>query len=597
MIGRKRKRLGDLLVDAGVVTSEQLGEALKKQRELGLKLGETLIELKFTDENEIVEALHQQMGYPVAKIREAKIAPEVISLLPETIVRKHNVVPFEVDPDNPNILRVAMADPMDIIAIDDLAIVTNMQIEAMVATPSDVRFGIERYYGNEQVAKMAETYSKERREQQNAREKQEEANEEVDNAPIVLLVNKIIEQAVNERASDIHIEALEDSVRVRFRIDGVMQEMMRYEKELLNAIVARIKIISGMNISEKRAPQDGRMTQRFDRVEYDIRVSSLPTTFGEKIVMRLASKSALTRDKSELGFPEVEMRRFDHLVHQPHGIILVTGPTGSGKSTTLYTVLSELNEGSVNIVTVEDPVEADVDGINQVQVNEKAGLTFASALRSILRQDPDIIMIGEIRDGETAEIAVRASITGHLVVSTLHTNSTASSVARLEDMGIESYLIADSLVGIIAQRLVRKLCDCKMPKEASAAEKEMLGVNPDEPFTIYEPCGCKLCNGTGYYGRLGIYEIMKITPSIKRLISRHAEAEEIKKQAISEGMNTLKMAAVNAVKDGVTTIAEMVKATYEAEEDDSRPKAADTSASSGISVSSGVEEIELEQID
>lgn len=597
MIGRKRKRLGDLLVDAGVVTSEQLGEALKKQRELGLKLGETLIELKFTDENEIVEALHQQMGYPVAKIREAKIAPEVISLLPETIVRKHNVVPFEVDPDNPNILRVAMADPMDIIAIDDLAIVTNMQIEAMVATPSDVRFGIERYYGNEQVAKMAETYSKERREQQNAREKQEEANEEVDNAPIVLLVNKIIEQAVNERASDIHIEALEDSVRVRFRIDGVMQEMMRYEKELLNAIVARIKIISGMNISEKRAPQDGRMTQRFDRVEYDIRVSSLPTTFGEKIVMRLASKSALTRDKSELGFPEVEMRRFDYLVHQPHGIILVTGPTGSGKSTTLYTVLSELNEGSVNIVTVEDPVEADVDGINQVQVNEKAGLTFASALRSILRQDPDIIMIGEIRDGETAEIAVRASITGHLVVSTLHTNSTASSVARLEDMGIESYLIADSLVGIIAQRLVRKLCDCKMPKEASAAEKEMLGVNPDEPFTIYEPCGCKLCNGTGYYGRLGIYEIMKITPSIKRLISRHAEAEEIKKQAISEGMNTLKMAAVNAVKDGVTTIAEMVKATYEAEEDDSRPKAADTSASSGISVSSGVEEIELEQID
>ena len=562
-----------------------------------MKLGETLIELKFTDENEIVEALHQQMGYPVAKIREAKIAPEVISLLPETIVRKHNVVPFEVDPDNPNILRVAMADPMDIIAIDDLAIVTNMQIEAMVATPSDVRFGIERYYGNEQVAKMAETYSKERREQQNAREKQEEANEEVDNAPIVLLVNKIIEQAVNERASDIHIEALEDSVRVRFRIDGVMQEMMRYEKELLNAIVARIKIISGMNISEKRAPQDGRMTQRFDRVEYDIRVSSLPTTFGEKIVMRLASKSALTRDKSELGFPEVEMRRFDYLVHQPHGIILVTGPTGSGKSTTLYTVLSELNEGSVNIVTVEDPVEADVDGINQVQVNEKAGLTFASALRSILRQDPDIIMIGEIRDGETAEIAVRASITGHLVVSTLHTNSTASSVARLEDMGIESYLIADSLVGIIAQRLVRKLCDCKMPKEASAAEKEMLGVNPDEPFTIYEPCGCKLCNGTGYYGRLGIYEIMKITPSIKRLISRHAEAEEIKKQAISEGMNTLKMAAVNAVKDGVTTIAEMVKATYEAEEDDSRPKAADTSASSGISVSSGVEEIELEQID
>ena len=563
MIGRKRKRLGDLLVDAGVVTSEQLGEALKKQRELGLKLGETLIELKFTDENEIVEALHQQMGYPVAKIREAKIAPEVISLLPETIVRKHNVVPFEVDPDNPNILRVAMADPMDIIAIDDLAIVTNMQIEAMVATPSDVRFGIERYYGNEQVAKMAETYSKERREQQNAREKQEEANE-VDNAPIVLLVNKIIEQAVNERASDIHIEALEDSVRVRFRIDGVMQEMMRYEKELLNAIVARIKIISGMNISEKRAPQDGRMTQRFDRVEYDIRVSSLPTTFGEKIVMRLASKSALTRDKSELGFPEAEMRRFDHLVHQPHGIILVTGPTGSGKSTTLYTVLSELNEGSVNIVTVEDPVEADVDGINQVQVNEKAGLTFASALRSILRQDPDIIMIGEIRDQETAQIAVQASITGHLVVSTLHTNSSASTISRLEDMGVESYLLADSVKGIIAQRLVRRLCPaCKREHLLTEEEKAFMNIPAFRPVKIYEPCGCEKCANTGYKGRIGIYEIMTITPKLKSLISKGVDVEDINKAACDEGMHTLRQSAEKLVLEGVTSFQEMLKTTFE----------------------------------
>ena len=449
MVGRKRKRLGDLLVGAGVISIEQLGEALKKQKELGLRLGETLIELNYTDENEIVEAIHKQMGFPIARVREAKLQPEVIALLSESIVRKHRVLPFEVDENNPNILRVAMEDPLNIIAIDDLSIVTNMQIDPMVASPSDIRFGIERYYGNEQVAKMADAYSKERKEQISARESQEADNEEVDTAPIVVLVNKIIEQAVNERASDIHIEALEDSVRVRFRIDGVMQEMMRYEKELLPAIVARIKIISGMNISEKRAPQDGRMTQRFDRVEYDIRVSSLPTVFGEKIVMRLASKSALTRDKKDLGFPEEELRRFEALVKNPHGIILVTGPTGSGKSTTLYTVLSELNSGDVNIITVEDPVEADVDGINQVQVNEKAGLTFASALRSILRQDPDIIMIGEIRDEETAGIAVKAAITGHLVVSTLHTNSAASTITRMEDMGIEPYLIADSTVGII----------------------------------------------------------------------------------------------------------------------------------------------------
>lgn len=561
MIGRKRKRLGDLLVDANVITSEQLQEALKKQREMGLRLGETLIEMRFTDEQEICEALHQQMGFPIAKIREARLAPEIITLLPEGIVRRHNVVPFELDPDNPNILRVAMADPLDILAIDDLSIVTNMQIEPMVATPSDVHFAIERYYGNEQAAKMAESYSKERREQQIAREKQQaDENDELDNAPIVLLVNKIIEQAVNERASDIHIEALEDSVRVRFRIDGVLQEMMRYEKELLNAIVARVKIISGMNISEKRAPQDGRMTQRFNRVEYDIRVSSLPTVFGEKVVMRLASKSALTRDKSELGFPEEELRRFDELVRNPHGIILVTGPTGSGKSTTLYTVLSELNEGEVNIVTVEDPVEADVDGINQVQVNEKAGLTFASALRSILRQDPDIIMIGEIRDEETASIAVKAAITGHLVVSTLHTNSAASTITRLEDMGVEPYLIADSTVGIIAQRLVRRLCPkCKKEHRLTDMDKMRLRLRGNATPTIYEPggTGCAFCNGTGYRGRIGVYEIMPITPAIRQVISAGSGAEEIQKTALDEGMTTLRVGAAKLVLSGVTSITEV----------------------------------------
>ena len=560
MIGRKKKRLGDMLVDAGVITDEQLGQALKKQRELGLRLGETLIELKMTDENEIAEALHQQMGLPLARIREAKLAPEIIALVPENIVRKHNVLPFELDEENPNILRVAMSDPLDIIAIDDLSIVTNMQIDVMVATPSDIHFGIERYYGNEQVAKMADAYSKERREQQSAREKQEEGNDEVDNAPIVLLVNKIIKQAVNERASDIHIEALEDSVRVRFRIDGVMQEMMRYEKELLNAIVARIKIISGMNISEKRAPQDGRMTQRFNRVEYDIRVSSLPTVFGEKVVMRLASKSALTRDKKDLGFPEEELKRFEALVKNPHGIILVTGPTGSGKSTTLYTVLSELNSGDVNIVTVEDPVEADVDGINQVQVNEKAGLTFASALRSILRQDPDIIMIGEIRDEETANIAVKAAITGHLVVSTLHTNSAASTITRMEDMGVEPYLIADSTVGIIAQRLVRRLCPkCKKPHAITDMDKQRLRLRGAATPDIYEPGGggCAFCNGTGYRGRIGVYEIMPITAEIRRVISAGGGAEEIQKVALGQGMTTLRLGAAKLVLNGVTSIAEV----------------------------------------
>lgn len=295
---------------------------------------------------------------------------------------------------------------------------------------------------------------------------------------------------------------------------------MKYDNALLGAITTRLKIMSGMDISEKRKPQDGRITTTVDRREYDIRVSNLPTVYGEKVVMRIASKEGFNVDISKLGLTERDRKVFQDILRNPHGIILVTGPTGSGKSTTLYTALSELNTEDVNIITVEDPVEANIDGINQVQVNTKANLTFASALRSILRQDPDIIMIGEIRDSETAEIAVRASITGHLVVSTLHTNSTASSVARLEDMGVESYLIADSMVGIIAQRLVRRLCECKKPKEATVEEKQLLGVDTDKSCTIYEPCGCKLCNNTGYYGRMGIYEIMKISPAIKRLISK-----------------------------------------------------------------------------
>lgn len=561
MAGRTRKRLGDILVDANIITQEQLMEALSKQKELGKRLGDALIELKYTDEAEIVEAIAQQMRIPVAKIREAKLAPETIALLPENIVRKHNVIPFELDEENPNILRVAMADPLDIIAVDDLSIITNMQIEIMAATPSDIAYAIEKYYGNEQSAKLADSFAKERMEKdQKLKGDKDESNDEVDNSPIVLLVNKIIEQAVNERASDIHIEALEDQVRVRYRIDGAMQEVMRYPKDLQSAIVARIKIVSGMNISEKRAPQDGRMTLIFNRVEYDLRVSSLPTTFGEKVVMRIASKSGLNKEKSELGFQEEELKRFDGILKNPHGIILVTGPTGSGKSTTLYTVLNELNGGDVNIITVEDPVEADVDGINQVQVNEKAGLTFASALRSILRQDPDIIMIGEIRDEETASIAVKAAITGHLVVSTLHTNSAASTVTRLEDMGIEPYMVADSVVGIIAQRLVRRICPkCHVQKQMSDTDKFRLRLRGDSNPMIYVPSekGCAYCNNTGYRGRIGVYEIMPITPALREVISRGGGAEEIQKVALKEGLTTLRLGAAKLVLKGVTSISEV----------------------------------------
>ena len=362
------------------------------------------------------------------------------------------------------------------------------------------------------------------------------------------------------------MEAGPDRVRVRFRVDGVLYTVSTYDRRLLAAIIARIKIVSGLDISEKRKPQDGRFTAVVDRREYDIRVSTLPTVYGEKCVMRLAQKKALQRDKGSLGFTKEEMEKFDKILSRPNGIVLVTGPTGSGKSTTLYTALSELNSDMVNIVTVEDPVEANINGINQVQVNTKAEMTFANALRSILRQDPDIIMIGEIRDSETAAIAVQASITGHLVVSTLHTNDTASTVTRLLDMGVESYLIADSTAGIIAQRLVRRLCPvCKQRHDLLEHELDYLAMTPEEIASqnVQEPVGCQRCNGTGYYGRIGIYEIMEITPRLRTLIARRCSADELRDAAIEEGMHVLSDSARRLVLEGITSISELQRISVE----------------------------------
>lgn len=571
MIYRKKVRLGDLLVQKGIITEEQLSEALKQQKEKKLMLGEMIVSMGFASQSQINDVLCEHLNIDFVDMREEEPDPQVLSLLDESIMRKYTLVPLRHDNNNAGALQVAMADPMNILAMDDINIITGMQVVPILANAQDINAFLDKAFGQQQAQNIVELYKREQGDNNKEAEKENNARrEEIENAPIVVLINNIIEQAVRQRASDIHIEPMEKTVRVRYRIDGNLKEIMKYDNALLGAITTRLKIMSGMDISEKRKPQDGRITTTVDRREYDIRVSNLPTVYGEKVVMRIASKEGFNVDISKLGLTERDRKVFHDILRNPHGIILVTGPTGSGKSTTLYTALSELNTEDVNIITVEDPVEANIDGINQVQVNTKANLTFASALRSILRQDPDIIMIGEIRDSETAEIAVRASITGHLVVSTLHTNSTASSVARLEDMGVESYLIADSMVGIIAQRLVRRLCECKKPKEATVEEKQLLGVDTDKSCTIYEPCGCKLCNNTGYYGRMGIYEIMKISPAIKRLISKNADAEDIKNQAVKEGMNTLKMAAANGVKEGITSIAEMIKATYEAEEEEKK---------------------------
>lgn len=563
--GRKKKRLGDILISEGVITEEQLTEALEKQRGMGKKLGAVLVELNMTTEDDIVTALQRQLSLDRVRLSEIKIPEEILKLVREDVLRKNTLLPFAFSIENMNVLRVAMADPLDIVAVDDLAILTNFQIEPVISTPRDITTAIDKYFGNTEAMKVAEKFAKERKELYAERRKEEEIeNADVSNAPIVQLVNKIIEQAARQRSSDIHIEALEDRVRVRFRVDGVLQKAMQYDIELLNAIVARVKIIGGMDISEKRKPQDGRITSVVDNVEYDIRVSVLPTVYGEKIVMRLTQKKALNRDKKDLGLSADELVQFDRILSHPHGIILVTGPTGSGKSTTLYTALSELNTEDVNIITVEDPVEANIDGINQVQVNNKADMTFANALRSILRQDPDIIMIGEIRDNETAEIAVKASITGHLVVSTLHTNSSASTITRLEDMGIEPYLIADSVVGVIAQRLVRRLCPkCKKSRIADAVDLETLGMPQGQEAVIYEPGGCHMCNNTGYYGRIGVYEIMEITPKLREIISKNGNADEINKVAMEQGMKTLRVAASKYVLSGVTSISEMKRIAFE----------------------------------
>lgn len=563
-LSNRKLRLGDILIEQGYITQEQLDDALKKQKKSKKRLGDYLVSEGILSDSDIAKALHIQLGIEIVELRGMKIDPDVISLVNGSVLRKHNVLPIGFN-KNTNELLLAMSDPLDMVAQDDISIITNCTIEPRISTSGAINAVLDKYFGTDEAMSAAEQYSREKEQRYGDTEAlAAEQDTDLSNAPIVQLVRSIIEQAVRSRASDIHLDAMERQIRVRYRIDGVLVEKMMYDISLLPAISTRIKIMSGMDISEKRKPQDGRATMVVDRVEYDIRTSVLPSYYGEKIVMRLANTRALTCKKSELGLRPDDMKKFDRILSSPNGILLVTGPTGSGKSTTLYTALSELNTEEVNIITVEDPVEASIPGINQVQVNTKADLTFANALRSILRQDPDIIMVGEIRDYETASIAVQASITGHLVVSSLHTNNAVSSVTRLMDMGVESYLIADSLIGVIAQRLARRLCPrCKKPHEANENECKILGIEENSGAVIYEPVGCEFCGETGYYGRIGIYEIMEITPELRRVISAKGGTGEISRLAMENGMKTLQMSAAECVLDGTTSLAELIKISIE----------------------------------
>lgn len=553
-------RLGDLLVQYGIIDDGQLQEALSVQKKTKGKIGETLIDLGYVTKQNINEVLEYQLGIPFVQLEEYDIDVNATRTITEALAKKHILIPVKQTESE---VFVAMADPLNIFAIDDVKIFSGKDVVALLAEEKAIHKAIEMHYGRQKAISAAEQFKQEQALDLDNIDESDEADL-VESAPIVKLVNTILEQSVRHRASDIHIEPYEKYIRVRFRIDGALQQMFEYEKSILSAIVARIKITSGMDIAEKRKPQDGRLSIKVDGSEYDVRVSSLPTVYGEKVVMRVNSKEGFNKGKKQLGFFPDDLEKFEGILTNPYGIILVTGPTGSGKSTTLYTSLNEINREDINIVTVEDPVESQIQGINQVHVNTKAGLTFASALRSILRQDPDVIMIGEIRDAETAEIAVKASITGHLVVSTLHTNDAPSSITRLIDMGVEPFLIGASVVGVIAQRLVRRLCPkCKEEVNASESDKKALGLPMDEPLKLYKPVGCHVCSETGYSGRIGVYEIMTVNEDIRHVINSEGTADDIREVALKTGMKTLRQNAARLVLNGTTTVAEMIRVAYE----------------------------------
>lgn len=556
-IGQK-KRLGDLLIDAGKITQYDLMQALQMQKTVGKKLGEVLIDLGMITEQEIIQAVVQQTGIAAVDLGEVEFDRKVLKLVPEQLCEKYTLIPFGFHNHK---IQVAMNDPLNIYALDDLSISTGFEIETFISPKATIQRYIQIHYSSEQVFLAAEALAEEQRILKSTVDLAavEDSMEDIKNSPIVKMVDYLFKNAIEMRASDIHIEPFETKVRIRYRIDGVLQTMNELQAESLAALVTRIKIMADLNIAEKRAPQDGRIITKVNQQDIDLRVSILPVVYGEKVVIRILNRQNLKKNKEDLGMGDQNLEKLERLMRAPHGIVLVTGPTGSGKSTTLYTILSQLNDSETNIVTIEDPVEFMVDGLNQVNVNPKANVTFASGLRSILRQDPDVVMIGEIRDEETAQIAVRAAITGHLVLSTLHTNDAPSTVFRLQDMGVAAYLLNSSIRGIIAQRLVRKICpQCKIERVASNYEKELLQIPKEKVTTVYEGEGCGNCNNIGYFSRLGVYEVLEFHESIREAISQKKSPDQLQSLAVENGMSTLADECRRLVLEGQTTVEELL---------------------------------------
>jgi type IV pilus assembly protein PilB len=568
-----RRKLGELLIESGLLTTEKLKEALEAQKSTRKRLGEVLIDMKIISEEEMAFALAMQLKIPFIDLSEEEaLNDEILDTIPEEVCMKFMCIPVII---KNNILDVAMADPLNLNIMKDLQFITGYNIQPAISTRSQIIDKIQKHFHPERtITQVADEFVEDvgmefmSEESEEQRIEEEGSIEALKDSPFIKMVDLIIRNAIKQGASDIHIEAQENQVRVRNRIDGVLQDSIKLPKWTQPIIISRIKVLSGLNIAERRLPQDGRIKVKAKNMSVDLRVSTLPTYYGEKAVIRILNKEIASLSLEQLGFSQKNMTMLLNFVHRPQGMVLITGPTGSGKTSTLYACLQEAKSDEVNIITVEDPVEFELVGINQVQINEKVGLTFPFVLRSILRQDPNVIMLGEIRDEETAEIAVQSSMTGHLVLSTLHTNDAPSAVNRLIDIGIPPYMIANSVIGVVAQRLVRTICsDCKeeyMPSRDSLAR---LNLDQDElPFKFYRGAGCSTCNNTGFKGRTVIEEIMVMGPKLRELIQASATIDTLREAAMAMGMTTLGVSGIKKIEMGVTTIEEVLKAVHEKEE-------------------------------
>jgi len=555
-----RKRLGDILQEKGLISQAELAAALEEQRRTGDRLGESLVKLGFVTADQVADALSEHLRIERVDFARRYLAPEIVELVPASVITSRHVLPLDIED---GFLVVAMADPLDINVIDDLQRLTGRMIRPLVATEQEIAEAFQRTRNIAQSAReLLDDYRVEEVEEK------EETQQYLGDAPGVRLANLILEQAVLQKASDIHLEPREARLKVRYRIDGLLREIMEIPRHLQNDVNSRIKVMAGLDITERRKPQDGRIQLNFNGVDVDLRISTLPTVYGEKIVARVLQRANHLMDLDEFGFDPADLEKMERMLRLNQGLILVTGPTGSGKTTTLYAFLNRLNSPAKNIVTVEDPVEYRLDGVNHVQVNPKVGLTFATGLRTVLRQDPDVIMVGEIRDEETGEIAVRSALTGHLVLSTLHTNSAVSTISRLFNMGLEPYILSSTIIGVVAQRLVRRICtDCreKVALTDPIVIRYIQSLNLEPPEHVYQGKGCPLCGGTGYRGRTAIAEVLVFNKELRQAVERRAGEDELAEIALRSGMTTLQQAAVAKLTAGVTTVEEIIRTVYSVE--------------------------------